>query len=192
MRKLSEQAKENIRRGILEFYRNCHKQKAEKLKEILKKEKKIKFGEAVKLLKVNYDTLHTICKYHNLKVIKQPLYPEPKIKELTEIQKAYIAGIIDGEGSITITPFSAFVFITNTDLNMLQTIRSWVGFGKIVEKDKAKKTCYRLIFYSKEAKVLLREIKNFLIIKRDLAEKAYEKLVNFKGVYRYFIIDESK
>jgi intein-encoded DNA endonuclease-like protein len=54
---------------------------------------------------------------------------------LTDFQKGYIAGFIDGEGCITISTFSNYSFLhlylTNNNKQVLEKIREWIGYGKV-------------------------------------------------------------
>ena len=59
---------------------------------------------------------------------------------MTETEKAYIAGIIDGEGSIMLQKFhsneypSPCISISSTTLELLKWIKSVVGKGTIIRK----------------------------------------------------------
>ena len=56
---------------------------------------------------------------------------------MTEIEKAYIAGIIDAEGNITLQRFqvneypSPCISITSTTLNLLTHLKEIIGYGDI-------------------------------------------------------------
>ena len=63
--------------------------------------------------------------------------------DINQIEKAYIAGIVDGEGSIMLQKFhsnehpSPCVSIASTTLELFQWIKSTVGNGRITKKKKA-------------------------------------------------------
>lgn len=98
---------------------------------------------------------------------------------LNLVKKAYIAGIIDGEGTITLsrkhvneTP-SPVVSISNCNLELLTWIKKSVGNGIIQTKKAAKinhSTGYEFRLKGNKAIEFLKEIKRFLRIKRIHAE----------------------
>ncbi len=113
---------------------------------------------------------------------------------MTEIEKAYIAGIIDGEGSIglwrhrkneTATPN---VSVANNSLELLQWIKFRVG-GTIISKKKRKthhNYSYAWSVRQDRAIRLLNEIKEFLIIKKKQAElitSEYKSVTHRAGKY---------
>ena len=104
----------------------------------------------------------------------------------TEAQKAYTAGVLDGEGSISIAinrtakyrKINYVVRIGNTNLEMLKMIQQW--FGGFISQDKKpdprrRHAMYRLIFVSLKADRLLEEILPYLIVKKGKAQ-AFIKL----------------
>ena len=58
------------------------------------------------------------------------------------LEKAYIAGIIDGEGTITLVRkhqnenYSPEVSVANTNIGLLNWIKEKVGYGQIMKKPK--------------------------------------------------------
>ena len=113
---------------------------------------------------------------------------------LTEVEKAYLAGIIDGEGSIglwrhhkneTATPN---VSVANNSLKLLQWIKQRAG-GTIVSKKKRKAHHNDLYAWSvrqDRAIRLLNDVKEFLIIKRKQAElitSEYKSVTHPAGKY---------
>jgi ATP-dependent Zn protease len=78
-------------------------------------------------------------------------------KTMTDLEKGYIAGLIDGEGSITLLRKSASakfryptVEMTSTTLEMLEKFKEIVGGGTIVKQKVYKESykqswCYKLI-----------------------------------------------
>ena len=66
------------------------------------------------------------------------------IKRLTSSEAAYIAGIIDGEGTVTLTRTHRgenrrpIVSIRSTELPLLQYVRDVIGAGRITSKARAR------------------------------------------------------
>lgn len=126
---------------------------------------------------------------------------------LTEAQKAYIAAFIDGEGTIAVNKvkrtanrsgfrYYSCVLITNTNLEVLNTIKHWIGTGVIFGKDptpkqlkefKRYKYCYRLAVKHTKARELLEEIKDHLIIKKQNAINVlkFQEYIDGKKSYNY-------
>jgi hypothetical protein len=106
---------------------------------------------------------------------------------MTELEKSYIAGIIDGEGSIMLQKFhyneypSPCVSIASTTYELLDWIKSVVGKGTIKLKknyDVAKhKDCYSYVVKYNDAIQLIKEVYPYLIItsKRKRAELILNK-----------------
>jgi hypothetical protein len=97
---------------------------------------------------------------------------------LNEVEKAYIAGIVDGEGSIGLwrhhknETHSPRVTVANNNLALLQWIQSKVG-GVIVSKKKRQAhhgDSYAWSICQNRAIAFLNEIKGYLIIKKQQAE----------------------
>lgn len=103
-------------------------------------------------------------------------------------QLAYVAGFMDGEGTITIARniskkhpgkpyYRIYVTISSTDLEVLQLIQTWFPEGKILEtNDKRAKPHYRQAYrYHTEgprAYRMLILLKPYLVIKRKQAALA--------------------
>lgn len=102
------------------------------------------------------------------------------------IHPAYLAGIIDGEGSIMVTPtgsgkigglqcsFSVKVQIANTDMRLLEAIRSSYG-GKIEATGKSSERCrqgYRLRWFGAEAVNVINHARSHLLCKNRQADIA--------------------
>lgn len=106
---------------------------------------------------------------------------------MTEIEKAYIAGIIDGEGSIMLQRIhkneypSPCVSIASTSLELLEWIKFSIGKGKIISKKnynpEIHKDCYSYILRRNDAINLIQEIYPYLIInsKKNRAQLIIEK-----------------
>jgi hypothetical protein len=67
-----------------------------------------------------------------------------KVAELSQTDAAYIAGVIDGEGTVTLTRKHSnenrqlAVTISNTELRLLEFVLAAVGAGKITRKRTSK------------------------------------------------------
>lgn len=93
---------------------------------------------------------------------------------LTPEEKAYIAGIIDGEGSIMLIKFhnnqfpSPCVSISSTTLELLEWIKSKTGMGHIIHKknynSEKYKESYSYVLKYNDALNLLKDIEPYLII----------------------------
>jgi hypothetical protein len=109
---------------------------------------------------------------------------------------AYLAGLIDGEGTVTLTRMRAdknrrlVVSIANTDLQLLEYVLDQVGAGKLTRKRTVSDRhtpsyCYAVA--SLQALALLRQIAPFLrTYKRQRAELAlaeYQRLTPRNGKY---------
>ena len=118
------------------------------------------------------------------------------MNQLTEMQKAYIAGFIDGEGCIRVRRmrsrgkvcefnFEAQVIVTNTNLDILEKLKNITGIGtlyvykKFPKEGEGKwKPCHRWQVVSSQAEDLLNAIYPYLEIKR----KQTEAVLNFPYV----------
>ena len=113
---------------------------------------------------------------------------------MTEVEKAYIAGIVDGEGSIglwrhhkneTHTPN---VTVANNDLTLLRWIQSKVG-GVVSSKKKRQAhhaNSYAWSVRQDRAISFLNDIKCYLIVKRQQAELItgeYKSVTHRAGKY---------
>jgi len=111
---------------------------------------------------------------------KLRLRKEVRLKQLSEAEKGYIAGLIDGEGSFIVwkdkyhNHVGYRLTITNTDPKLHEWLRKRLGFGairKLEQKNRKHRTGYYFaICRSSELELLLREIKDFLVVKREHAE----------------------
>ena len=112
----------------------------------------------------------------------------PPIQFLTDPSiRAYVAGIVDGEGTICISSHfaphskhlshSLRVSISTTDLRLMVWLEENVGAGSIQSKPRKNskwKTEYRWNVNGSNAERLLQAIKNDLVLKREQAEVALE------------------
>ena len=108
------------------------------------------------------------------------------MNELTETEKAYLAGFIDGEGCIHIcssnnkrSPIPAYrlmVAISQADREYLERWRLKLGAGNVHKSGPGSipgnKQVYNWQIYGREAEMLLRLVLPYLDIKREQAEVA--------------------
>jgi hypothetical protein len=94
-----------------------------------------------------------------------------QIRELSETEAAYVAGIIDGEGTITLTRTHRgegrrpVVSISSTELPLLQYIQSVIGAGRITGKNTARthhSPSFAYVISSRGALALLARISTYL------------------------------
>ena len=94
-----------------------------------------------------------------------------KINQLTSVQSAYLAGLIDGEGTITLTRMHPretrrlVVSISNNDASLLAFVKGEIGAGKITTKRTYSERHARSFTYqitSRQALDLLRQIAPYL------------------------------
>lgn len=111
-----------------------------------------------------------------------------EINPLTNEQKAYIAGIIDGEGSIFIRKsnqdnYYSTVSVTNTSLALFDWLIETTGFKGYLKKNKETSPERRRtrrqswtwrLSSARETVQLLEAIRVHLVIKQDQADKAIE------------------
>ncbi len=113
---------------------------------------------------------------------------------MEEVEKAYLAGIVDGEGTVTLTRHrkeetpGPRVAVANNNLRLLEWIKSRVG-GVIVSKKKRKphhSDSYAWYAQQDRALRFLDEIKKYLIIKKphaDLILQKYKSVTHRAGKY---------
>jgi len=97
---------------------------------------------------------------------------------LTEVEKAYLAGLFDGEGWIgyylsrTCGAYSVCVGMLNTDFRALTWIQAHIPFGRVRTKhDGTRRMAWEWTLRSKKhAKIFLMMIRPYLIIKADQAD----------------------
>ena len=109
-----------------------------------------------------------------------------RINRLTPVQSAYLAGLIDGEGTITLTRIHPresrrlVVSISNNDASLLAFVKSEIGAGKITTKRTYSERHARSFTYqisSRQALDLLRLVVPFL--KTYKAKRAKLALVDY-------------
>ena len=102
---------------------------------------------------------------------------------LTEPEKAYLAGIIDGEGSISLVRhkgprcglhnLDAVVKVTNTDSVLIGWLREKTGVGSIYHRSRAGsryRDVYTIVWATTAVRDILEAVLPYLVIKRDRAE----------------------
>lgn len=117
---------------------------------------------------------------------------------MTETEKSYISGIIDGEGSIMLQRIhknehpSPCVSIASTTLELLEWVKDTIGKGRIISKKnyniEKHKDCYSYVLRRNDAIQLLKDIYPYLIIntKRKRAEliiSKYKSVTPRNGYY---------
>jgi len=134
-----------------------------------------------------------------------PIYGKIQSLSLSETDKAYIAGFIDGEGSISIKRWKSkpshqeswgtHIQITSVERNILEYISKKAGQGKIIKIKLSnyrgrenQRDYYKIAISSRRAVILLKAILPYLKIKQRQAEIAieFQKLIGYdwpkKGV----------
>ena len=108
----------------------------------------------------------------------------------SETEKAYVAGLMDGEGTVHIVlqrnksrnrPEYLFAetYISNTDVSLLRWVQAKFG-GKVrlsrANKGRNWKPLYRLHFHGKAAGELLKEISPYIVAKKGRIEMVLDLL----------------
>ena len=111
--------------------------------------------------------------------------------KLTTTQKAYLAGLIDGEGYIYFRRRSGDskwwggVQINITNKKIISTLLEWVGGGTPIwnkgSENKKWMPRYRWEIGAKDSEKLLNQIKRYMIIKKENAELYLKYRKTFKG-----------
>lgn len=104
-----------------------------------------------------------------------------KAKELSPVDAAYLAGFMDGEGSIMLTPrrdkVSVKLSATNTDLNILEWITEVTGVGNVSKQHLYSENRRQTWFFycnSDAAISIIEQILPYLKIKSEQAKLAIE------------------
>ncbi|HET9864633.1 MAG TPA: hypothetical protein VFP37_14400 [Steroidobacteraceae bacterium] len=119
-----------------------------------------------------------------------------RVKVLAPETAAYIAGLVDGEGTVTLTRLHAnerrrlVVCIANTELALLQFVFAAVGVGKITRKracapQHTPSFCYAIT--SRQALALLAQVlpymRSYKRRRAHLALDSYQRLTPRNGKY---------
>jgi len=128
-----------------------------------------------------------------------------KLRRLNSVEAAYIAGLIDGEGTIALSHRTKNeyrrleVAISNTDFKLLRQVKSSVGAGQIARKrprNKRHAMGYTYRICNRQAFNLLIQISSYLkTYKRKRAElvlKNYIKLTPRNGKYSPRLLEQRK
>jgi hypothetical protein len=93
----------------------------------------------------------------------------PNIRQLRESEAAYIAGIIDGEGTITLTRThrgeSRRPIVSSTERALLEYVRLVIGAGRITNKPRSRihhSASFAYVISSRNALALLSQISQYL------------------------------
>ena len=89
---------------------------------------------------------------------------------MTDIERSYIAGIIDGEGCVTINhchnSFRPTVQVGNTKVKLIKFLQKHLGGNiSIIKRKKNHNILYRLNLKISDLENILCEIKPFLLLK---------------------------
>lgn len=109
----------------------------------------------------------------------------------------YIAGFIDGEGSIIIKPPRVRIYISNTDKKVLEGIKDFLKCGYVYEvkrknKPKWKRQYGFTIGDHKGCLIILEKLKGKLIIKKELCDDAIKYIKNKRWFREYVKESELK
>lgn len=120
-----------------------------------------------------------------------------RVSSLDQVTAGYIAGLIDGEGTITLTRIHRnenrrlVVSISNNELPLLQFVREAVGAGRITSKrtyNPRHAPSFTYQISSRQALALLRQTARFLrsykAARASLALAEYIRLTPRNGKYR--------
>lgn len=110
------------------------------------------------------------------------------LNQLSETEAAYLAGIIDGEGTITFTKTHRgenrrpVVSISSTELPLLLYVRSVIGAGRITNKRRAQSNhspSFAYTLFSRQALTLLARLSHHLrTYKSERARLLLDEYVN--------------
>ncbi len=106
----------------------------------------------------------------------------------------YIAGFIDGEGSIIVKPPRVRIYISNTNREILEKIKVFLEGGSVFEakrtiKGNWKKQYGWTICSHQDVLRILKNLRNKLIIKRKVCEEAISYIEN-KRWQKYYLSKE--
>jgi len=119
-----------------------------------------------------------------------------KCMKLTKVEKAYLAGIIDGEGCISIHKqlgtrqlrkrHILYIHIANTDEKLMQYLLNKVG-GNVSRRQVKKKWKISRVWRigDNKAKELLKQVYPYLILKRKQAKIGFELRETYNNNERF-------
>ena len=116
-------------------------------------------------------------------------------------ERAYIAGIIDGEGTITLNrkhrnnAHSPEITVANTDLRLLEWLKEKLGgsIRKKIKKLSHHNQAYTWMIRNDRVINLLSEIEDYLIVKREHSElitKKYKACTPRNGKYNEELLNK--
>lgn len=104
-----------------------------------------------------------------------------RCKELSPIDAAYIAGFLDGEGSIMILPRAKSINVRVTATNCVRSVLDWLvevtEVGAVVAKSSKNNNArqsYHYVCNAEAALTLLQQVHSYLKIKREQADLAID------------------
>lgn len=122
--------------------------------------------------------------------------PYKKVRKLSELEKGYMAGIIDGEGTVTLTVKQKggtrhlAVTVSGTEHALIKYIQKIVGAGRIASKKVYKENhsqAYTYSIHSRQALDLLEQItpylKTYKFKRAKLVLKSYVAVTPRNGRY---------
>lgn len=122
--------------------------------------------------------------------------PYKKVRKLSELEIGYIAGIVDGEGTVTLTVKQKggtrhlAVTVSGTEISLIKYIAKIIGAGRIVNKKVYKDNhtpAYTYTLFSRQALDLLQQItpylKTYKYKRAKLVLKDYIKVTPRNGRY---------
>lgn len=108
------------------------------------------------------------------------------MNDLEEVEKAYIAGMIDGEGCISVIPsgktIAQTIYVANTNIDLIFWLYETTGIGSIADCGRGRgysdnwKPVYKWIMWADDIREFLPEILPYLVIKQEQAKLMLESL----------------
>jgi len=92
--------------------------------------------------------------------------------QMSEWQKAYLAGFVDADGCVSIASggYSPLVRVVNTNLEVIELIQSWAG-GTYYSEPRSKKVMHGLYWCSRRSVLeLLLPIMPYMVVKHRQAD----------------------
>lgn len=128
-----------------------------------------------------------------------------KVRQLKPVEKGYVAGILDGEGTVTLSikqkggTEHLAVYVSNTEAPLMEYLVAVVGAGKITRKLPAKthhSIAYTYALYNQQALALLRQVvpymRTYKAKRSRLALKSYTAMTPRNGKYTPIQIESRK
>ncbi len=121
------------------------------------------------------------------------------IKDMTNEQIAYLAGIMDGEGTISVSrtrdktmkrkaSFRPYITVVNTNIELIHWMHEITGLGAIsklyVSKNKKHKSYKRWTVWTRQSEQLIKSMLPYLRVKKEQALLTLELLSIQKPVPR--------